>query len=55
MQNRCAEETRGLLKKASDSGDFPLSNRLSIRYDSYFGGKTNGFSIQVAHETLKRK
>jgi len=55
MQNGSAEETRGLLKRASDSGDFPLSNRLSIRYDPCFGGRTNGFSIQVAHETLKRK
>jgi len=42
LQKRPVEEVKGWLKRASDQGDFPLSNRLSIR-------------IQVAQETLKRK
>jgi len=32
LQKRPAEETRSWLKRASDQGDFTLSNRLSIRY-----------------------
>jgi hypothetical protein len=32
LQKRPTEEIRRYLKKASDQGDFPLSNRLSIRY-----------------------
>lgn len=32
LQNRPVEEVRGWLKRANDQGDFPLSNRLSIRY-----------------------
>ena len=32
MQKRPSEEIKSWLKKASDQGDFPLSNRLSIRY-----------------------
>jgi hypothetical protein len=36
MQNQPVDETRGLLKKASDAGDFPLSNRLSIRFIPLF-------------------
>lgn len=32
MQKRPTDEVKGWLKKASDQGDFPLSNRLSIRY-----------------------
>jgi len=41
-ERRPVDETKGWLKKATDQGDFTLSNRLSIR-------------IQVAQETLKRK
>jgi hypothetical protein len=32
LQKRPADEVRGWLKRASDQGEFPLSNRLSIRY-----------------------
>ena len=31
-QQRPADEVRGWLKKATDQGDFTLSNRLSLRY-----------------------
>lgn len=31
LQKRPVEEVRAWLKKASDTGEFPLSNRLSIR------------------------
>jgi hypothetical protein len=31
-ERRPVDETKGWLKKATDQGDFTLSNRLSIRY-----------------------
>ena len=31
-EQRPVDETKGWLKKATDQGDFTLSNRLSIRY-----------------------
>jgi len=34
-EQRPVDETKGWLKKASDQGDFTLSNRLSIRYTLY--------------------
>jgi len=52
LQKRPVEEIKGLLKRASDQGDFPLSNRLSIRYSPYPTALMN--RIQVAQETLKR-
>jgi hypothetical protein len=52
LQKRPAEEVRGWLKRAGDQGDFPLSNRLSIRFIPL---EMVNDRIQVAQETLKRK